>query len=74
MNERIISTAEAWRDFRVNIFPALNGIPWQEMNTIKQALRDEARDLLGEKRIKKLLTKYAPDRYRFEERVILIEP
>lgn len=29
---------------------------------------------LGYEGVKTILTKYAPDRYRFDERVILIEP
>lgn len=73
MTERIITTLEAWDDFEKTILPTLRE-RWEVMNVINQARRDRAKGLLGDKRIKRILTDYAPERYRFEERVILIEP
>lgn len=73
MAERILTTIEAWDDFEANVLPGISE-HWKIMNTLNQARRDRARGLLGQKRIKNLLEKHAPDRYRFEQRVILIEP
>lgn len=74
MKERELTIFQAWEDFEKNILPTLKGkIRWQEFNRVQQARRDYAAEKLKEKRIRNLLTKYAPDRYRFEERVILIE-
>lgn len=73
MAERILTTMEAWDDFESNVLPGISA-HWKIMNTLNQARRDRARGLLGEGRVKNILEKYAPDRYRFERRVILIEP
>lgn len=65
-----ITVAEAWRDFAENVIPTLE-LPGEEMNTVNQARRDEGKKLLGGKRIKGILTTYAPGRYQFIEEVIL---
>lgn len=73
MVEKIITTLEAWDDFEARVLPGLN-LNWRVMNTLNQARRDRGKGLLGERRVKKILKEYAPGRYRFEERVILLDP
>ena len=73
MEERNITHIEAWDDFEANILPSIR-VHWIDMNTLHQARRDRAKGRLGKARIERILKTYAAGRYRFEERVMLIEP
>lgn len=75
--EKALTLSEAWQDFYAWMKSRRDAgeftrIP-ADVQEAKYAAAGERRYLLGEKRIKNLLSKYAPERYRFEERVILIE-
>ena len=68
---------EAWKDFYKWMLSRqasgeISAMP-KDIQEAKYAASGERRYGLGDKRIKNLLTKYAPDRYRFEERVILVD-
>lgn len=69
--ERILTMQDAWKDFVQVVFPTVSDR--KKRMEILRALSHERRGLLGYRRIKRILTTYAPDRYRFEERVILVE-
>lgn len=76
--ENTLTHKEAWADFcrwmeSRRAAGEISAIP-KDVQEAKYAEDGRRRHGLGEKRIKKLLTKYAPDRYRFESVVILMEP
>ena len=76
--EQAITHMEAWNNFFNWMLSRqsageIAAMP-KDIQEAKYAASGERRYGLGEKRIKNLLPKYAPDRYRFEERVILVEP
>ena len=70
--EKTVTVMEAWQDFKENILPNYD-CTGREMNSIRQAVRDEAKDLLGAKRIRSILQRVAPRRYRFISQVIINE-
>lgn len=76
--ESTLTYKEAWADFCRWIESRrgsgeIAAIP-KDVQEAKYADAARRRYGLGDRRIKSLLTKHAPDRYRFEERIILIEP
>lgn len=77
--EKELSHLDAWANFYtwVNLPENWANVDRAGRDRIKKAHRrylfKEPADL-GYDGVKNLLTKYAHDRYRFEERVILIEP
>lgn len=74
--ERQLTALAAWADFWrwVKARPEWKDIPRKEKQYMYRAKKDAKDGRLGYERIKNILSKYAPARYRFEERVILIEP
>lgn len=70
--EKLLTPEQAWQDFLQHVFPGIQDR--KSRLDIHRAVSHSRRGLLGHGRIKRILTGYAPDRYRFEERVILIEP
>ncbi len=74
--EKAFTHTEAWEDFCAWMKSRQAAGEFARMpadvQEAKYAAAGERRYCLGEKRIKNLLNKYAPNRYRFEERVILI--
>lgn len=75
--EKIVTHMEAWNDFYKWMESRrdageIKAIPKdvQEAKYANEGLRKHG---LGEKRIKNILTKYAPGRYEFRESVILKE-
>lgn len=71
-----LTPIEAWETFWpwVRLQPAWQKMTRRERQYIYKAVKAHRGGNLGPARIKSLLTKYAPDRYRFLETVILIEP
>lgn len=74
--ERQLTALAAWADFWqwIKTQPHWRDIPRTQKQYMYRASKDEREGKLGYERIKNILTEYAPDRYRFDERVILIEP
>ncbi len=75
--EKTLTHMEAWEDFYLYMETqrdcgAISQIP-KDVQEAKYAAAGERPHRLGEKRIKNLLRKYAPDRYEFRESVILKE-
>lgn len=70
--EKTVTVFEAWQDFKENVLPGYE-CSGSEMNSIRQAVRDEAKDLLGPKRIRAILQRIAPRRYHFISQVIIKE-
>lgn len=73
--EKQLSAEGAWVDFfdwvrQSESWAGLSRAEKQYLYKAEKARRDGG---LGYDRIKRLLTTHAPDRYRFEERVIIIE-
>ena len=77
--EKQLTPGEAFADFLrwVHESGTWGNLEIKERNRIITARRDAAGKrgiVLQNTRIKSILNDYAPDRYRFEERVILIDP
>jgi len=74
--EKQLTPEQAWADFWMWIKTQREwaDIKRRPKQYLYKAAKDYRENKLGQSRIKSLLTKYAKDRYRFEERVILIEP
>lgn len=70
--ERQLTIQEAWEDFLQVVFPTIT--EREKRLDILRAISHERAGKLGDGRRKRLLKEYAGTRYRFEERVILIEP
>lgn len=75
--EKVVSHMEAWKDFyewmqKRKDSGEIIAIP-KDVQEAKYAYTGERRYGLGEKRIKSLLAKYAPERYEFRESVIIHE-
>lgn len=73
--ERTLTHLEAWQDFYAWMRAKkqsgeIRAIP-KDIQEAQYAKEGKRRHGLGEKRIKNLLTKYAPERYEFREAVIL---
>lgn len=73
--ENTLTHKEAWADFcrwmeSRRDAGEISAIP-KDVQEAKYAEDGRRRHGLGDKRIKNLLTKYAPDRYEFRETVIL---
>ena len=71
--ERMLTPAEAWHDFFAWIKTQENwaDIPRTEKQYLYKADSDLAKCRLGQKRIRGILRKYAPDRYEFVEGVVV---
>lgn len=77
--EKTLTIREAWADFYewAKTNKILTGLPKAERRRVYDAQADylgSRGQKLGNERIKDIIEKYAPERYRFEQRVILIEP
>lgn len=74
--ERQLTALAAWADFWrwVKTRPEWKDIPRKQKQYMYRAAKDCREDKLGYERVKNILTQYAPDRYRFEERVVVVEP
>lgn len=73
--EKALTLSKAWQDFYAWMESRRDAgefarIP-ADVQEAKYAAAGDRRYSLGEKRIKNLLTKYAPDRYEFRSVVIL---
>ena len=76
-----LTPAQAWSDFIEKVLPSIwGGLTDKQKNTIITARRDASgirirpngkKYALGADRIEKLLTTYAPGRYRFEKTVVV---
>jgi hypothetical protein len=70
--DRTLTPLEAWDDFVSVVVPTLpKPIPLEIQHARYARHRRGTFDALGSKRIKRLLEKYAPDRYTFQEAVIV---
>lgn len=67
--EKHLTMQQAWDDFLQVVYPNVEGRK-KRMDIIK-ALSDQRRGLLGARRIRRILEKYAPDRYTFHESVTI---
>lgn len=74
-----ITFLQAWHDFyawavKTGLLASLPEIERKRIYQRNASAKGQRKYPLSNEKIKQTLTKYAPDRYRFEERVILIEP
>ncbi len=79
--ETTITPAEAWQDFQKNVVPVIwSGLSEKDKNRLITARRDYDGKrkkpngvlyALGADRIERILTTYAPGRYRFEKTVVV---
>lgn len=69
--ERQLTIQEAWEDFLQVIFPTIT--ERKKRLDILRAISHERAGKLGDERRKRILKEYADTRYRFEERIILVE-
>lgn len=71
--ERLLTLGEAWSDFFawIKTQEAWAKIPRNQKQYLYKADSDLASGRLGQRRIRGILSKYAPDRYEFIEGVVV---
>lgn len=75
MERKKLTATEAWKDFSLNIVPAIEGEIPNELHQARRAFEGKLKRLgkkgkervitLGPERIRRLLDKYAPGRYEY---------
>lgn len=74
-----ITFLEAWHDFyawaiKTGLLPKLSDEERRRIYQRNASAKGQRKYPLSNEKIKETLTTYAPERYRFEERVLLLEP